>query len=103
MRKRAKQLIRGVAVSATILANFAPSGIHAAFAQASSRWKHFPPPAMAPAGAPNVLLIMTDDVGFGAASTFGGPVPTPTFDALAKAGLRYNEFHTTAMCSPTRA
>jgi arylsulfatase len=103
MRKRAKQLIRGVAVSATVLANVAPGGIHAAFAQANSRWKHFPPPAMAPAGAPNVLLIMTDDVGFGAASTFGGPVPTPTFDALAKAGLRYNEFHTTAMCSPTRA
>jgi arylsulfatase len=58
---------------------------------------------MAPSGAPNVLLIMTDDVGFGAASTFGGPIPTPTFDALARAGLRYNEFHTTAMCSPTRA
>jgi arylsulfatase len=58
---------------------------------------------MAPPGAPNVLLIMTDDVGFGAASTFGGPIPTPTFDSLARAGLRYNEFHTTAMCSPTRA
>lgn len=57
----------------------------------------------APAGAPNVLLILTDDVGFGAASAFGGPVPTPVFDALAKGGLRYNQFNTTAMCSPTRA
>ncbi len=46
---------------------------------------------------------MTDDVGFGASSTFGGPVPTPTLDRLAHSGLRYNQFHTTAMCSPTRA
>ena len=58
---------------------------------------------VAPKGAPNVLLIMTDDVGFAASSTFGGPVPTPTFDALAANGLRYNQFHTTALCSPTRA
>jgi len=57
----------------------------------------------APKGAPNVLLIMTDDVGFSAGSTFGGPVPTPTQDELAKVGLRYTEFHTTAVCSPTRA
>jgi arylsulfatase len=92
-----------MALSATVLANVSPGNIGAALAQANSRWKHFPPPAMAPAGAPNVLLIMTDDVGFGAASTFGGPIPTPTFDALSRAGLRYNEFHTTAMCSPTRA
>lgn len=56
-----------------------------------------------PAGAPNILVIITDDVGFGASSTFGGPVPTPAFDALAKRGLRYNRFHTTAICSPTRA
>lgn len=56
-----------------------------------------------PKGAPNILVILTDDVGFGASSTFGGPIPTPTFEALAKAGLRYNEFHTTAMCSPTRS
>ncbi|MGH9789410.1 MAG: arylsulfatase [Candidatus Acidiferrales bacterium] len=65
--------------------------------------KDFPAEVKAPRGAPNVLLIMTDDVGFGAASTFGGPIPTPTFDRLAKAGLRYNQFHTTALCSPTRA
>jgi arylsulfatase len=66
-------------------------------------WRHFPQPPRPPEGAPNVLLILTDDVGFGATSTFGGPVPTPTYDALAAQGLRYNRFHTTAMCSPTRA
>lgn len=58
---------------------------------------------VAPAEAPNVLVILTDDVGFGSASCFGGPVPTPTFDALAMQGLRYNTFNTTALCSPTRA
>jgi arylsulfatase len=63
----------------------------------------FPKPLEAPAGAPNVLLILTDDVGFAASSTFGGPIPTPNFEKLAKAGLRYNMFHTTALCSPTRA
>ncbi len=63
----------------------------------------FPKPITAPRGAPNILLILTDDVGFGASSTFGGPIPTPTLDRLAKAGLRYTEFHTTALCSPTRA
>ncbi len=67
------------------------------------RWHAFPQPKTAPAGAPNVLLIMTDDVGFGASSPFGGPIPTPTFAALASSGLRYVRFHTTAMCSPTRA
>ncbi len=63
----------------------------------------FPKAVEAPKGAPNVLIILTDDVGFGAASTFGGPVPTPSFERLAQAGLRYNTFHTTALCSPTRA
>src|SRR5215468_12483979 len=63
----------------------------------------FPKAVTAPAGAPNVLLIMTDDVGFGASSTFGGPIQTPTFQRIAKSGLRYNTFHTTALCSPTRA
>ena len=53
---------------------------------------------VAPKGAPNVLLIMTDDVGFAAASTFGGPIPTPTFDQVANTGARYNAFHTTALC-----
>lgn len=63
----------------------------------------FPKPVTAPKGAPNIVLILTDDVGFGAASTFGGPIPTPNLDRLAARGLVYNRFHTTAMCSPTRA
>jgi arylsulfatase A-like enzyme len=66
-------------------------------------FKHFPARPMPPPDAPNVLLIMTDDVGFSASDAFGGPIPTPTFDALAHRGLRYNEFHTAAMCSATRA
>ena len=57
----------------------------------------------APPGAPNVLLVLLDDVGFGQTSTFGGPVNTPTLQKLADEGLRYNRFHTTALCSPTRA
>ena len=63
----------------------------------------FPKGVEAPAGAPNVLLILTDDVGFGASSTFGGPIQTPNFQRLADSGLRYNMYHTTALCSPTRA
>jgi Sulfatase len=63
----------------------------------------FPTAVTAPARAPNVLLIMTDDVGFGASSTFGGSIPTPNFDKLAARGVKYNRFHTTALCSPTRA
>jgi arylsulfatase len=70
---------------------------------ASTSQSDFPKEIGAPPGAPNVLLILTDDVGFGASSTFGGPIQTPTFDKLAANGLRYNEFHTTALCSPTRA
>jgi arylsulfatase A-like enzyme len=63
----------------------------------------FPQPIEAPPGAPNILLILTDDVGFGASSAFGGPIPTPTLEALAAKGVKYNEFNTTALCSPTRA
>lgn len=63
----------------------------------------FPEPVRAPKDAPNVVIIMTDDTGFGHPSTFGGPIPTPTLDRLANNGLRYNCFHTTALCSPTRA
>jgi len=63
----------------------------------------FPQPVQAPKVAPNVLLVLLDDVGFGAASTFGGPCSTPTLQKLADNGLRYNQFHTTALCSPTRA
>lgn len=57
----------------------------------------------APAGAPNVVIVLIDDIGFGAPSTFGGPIGMPTLDRLAQNGLRYNNFHTTALCSPTRA
>ncbi|MBI2701136.1 MAG: arylsulfatase [Mycobacterium sp.] len=56
-----------------------------------------------PQGAPNVVVVLLDDVGFGASATFGGPVPTPALDRVARDGLRYNQFHTTALCSPTRA
>ncbi len=64
-----------------------------------------PPPRFevtAPDGAPNVVIILIDDIGFGGPSTFGGPIDTPTLDALASEGLRFNNFHTTALCSPTR-
>lgn len=64
---------------------------------------HWPEQPTAAPGAPNVVIVLTDDVGYGATSTFGGVVPTPTVDALAERGLRYTRFHTTAMCSPTRA
>ena len=63
----------------------------------------WPPLYTAPKGAPNVLLILLDDVGFGNPSAFGGPIQTPTLDSLARSGLRYNNFHVTALCSPTRA
>ena len=56
-----------------------------------------------PEGAPNVLVVLIDDVGFGASSAFGGPIQTPTFERVAAAGLKYTRFHTTALCSPTRA
>src|SRR5262244_2221876 len=63
----------------------------------------FTQPVKAPPGAPNILLVLIDDAGFGNPSTFGGPVATPTLDKLAAEGLRYNRFHVTALCSPTRA
>jgi len=64
-----------------------------------------PPPGFsvtAPKGAPNVIVILIDDMGFGVSNTFGGPVTTPNMDKIAENGLRYNRFHTTAVCSPTR-
>lgn len=64
---------------------------------------YWPPSIVPPKGAPNVLLIMTDDQGYGVTSTFGGVIPTPAMDRIAKAGLRYTHFHSTALCSPTRA
>src|SRR5579863_2947866 len=64
----------------------------------------FPPiqPLRPPKDAPNVLIVLLDDVGFGASSAFGGPCQTPNFEKLASNGLKYNRFHTTALCSPTR-
>ena len=63
----------------------------------------WPAKIVPPKNAPNILLIMTDDVGFGAPSTFGGTIPTPTLDKIAEMGVRYTTFHSTALCSPTRA
>src|SRR5512147_1572074 len=70
-------------------------------AKTSKPW--WAPTVVPPKGAPNVLLIMTDDSGFGVPSTFGGVIPTPNLDRIAKNGLRYTQFHSTALCSPTRA
>ncbi len=67
----------------------------------STPW--WPPRVVPPKRAPNVLLIMTDDQGFGAPSTFGGVIPTPTMDRIANEGLRYTNFHSTSLCSPSRA
>ena len=64
---------------------------------------YWPPRVVPPKDAPNVLLIMTDDQGYGVSGTFGGVIPTPAMDRIAKAGLRYTQFHSTALCSPTRA
>ena len=69
-------------------------------AQSTPYW---PARVVPPKGAPNVLLIMTDDSGFGVTSTFGGVIPTPTLDRIAAMGLRYTNFNSTALCSPTRA
>jgi len=70
-------------------------------ASESKAW--WPPRVVPPKGAPNVLLIMTDDDGFGSPSTFGGVIPTPALDRIAKSGLRFTNFHSTSLCSPTRA
>ena len=70
-------------------------------ASESTPW--WAPRVVPPKGAPNVLLIMTDDVGFGAPGTFGGVIPTPAMDLIAREGLRYTNFHSTALCSPSRA
>ena len=74
--------------------------IGATYKESTAAWPTLPTP---PAGAPNVVVILLDDVGFGQTSMFGGPVPTPQLDKLAQQGLRYNNFHTTAICGPSRA
>jgi arylsulfatase len=80
---------------------FPPFGgkIGTTYDDSKAEWPAVP---KAPADAPNVVVILLDDVGFGQVSTFGGPVPTPHLDALAAKGLRYNRFHTTAICGPSR-
>src|SRR5437763_2678821 len=65
-------------------------------------WDPFQPP-VAPAGAPNVVYIVLDDVGFGALGCYGGLIDTPHIDAIAGRGVRYTQWHTTALCSPTRS
>jgi arylsulfatase len=109
-RRRAAALGRasGLAIALALapLAEYAlarttpASPLQAAAMAVPPSWPRGP---VAPKGAPNVLVIMTDDVGFGSSSTFGGPVPTPTLDALAKDGIRFNRFNTSAVCSATRA
>jgi arylsulfatase A-like enzyme len=74
--------------------------VNMSYKDSKSCW---PATVVPPKGAPNILLIMTDDQGYGVSSTFGGVIPTPALDRVAKAGLRYTQFHSTALCSPTRA
>ena len=81
-----------------------PPKFHGKIERNAAQSKPYWPPRVAPPkGAPNILLIMTDDVGFGAPSTFGGVIPTPALDRIAANGLRYTNFHSTSLCSPTRA
>src|ERR1700678_4127501 len=107
-----KKNVLMVLASAFILATGMGLALHAQEAQPyqgtigrtlaeSKEW--WPEPVKAPAGAPNVVWILLDDVGYGAAGTFGGLIQTPTFDNLANNGLRYTNFHTTAICAPARA
>jgi arylsulfatase len=87
----------------TVLPN--PEPVNPPITELDAR-KATPPPRFevkAPAGAPNVLIVLIDDMGFGQSSAFGGPIRMPTVESLASGGLRYNEFHTTALCSPTRS
>ena len=78
--------------------------VRPAITELDARKATAPPPFKieAPKGAPNVVIVLIDDIGFGTANSFGGAISTPTLDKLAEGGLRYNQFHTTALCSPTR-
>jgi arylsulfatase A-like enzyme len=106
-----KRILRAL-ILIFILASSVELALHAQEAQSyqgvvgrtlaeSKEW--WPEPVKAPAGAPNVVWILLDDVGFGATASFGGIINTPTFDALSANGLRYTNFHTTAICAPTRS
>lgn len=113
MRKIATLLIHFLAVSIALIAQdktpavlprpdfHFPGNIGRTYVESDPA--QFPQMVKAPKGAPNILLILIDDAGFGQFSTFGGGVPSPTMDKLAGDGLRFNRFHTTALCSPTRA
>lgn len=117
MKRNAVNLTIGVALSATCAATAAaqtaldrttlpiPEPKRPVVTEIDARKVKMPPhfEVKAPAGAPNVVIILIDDMGFGVPSSFGGPVPMATLDKLAQQGLRYNNFHTTALCSPTRA
>jgi len=83
----------------TLLAPF-EGKIGKSYKESTPAWQN---PVAAPEGAPNVVVILPDDIGFGQPSTFGGLIPTPNLDKLAAEGLRCNEFHTTAICGPSRA
>ncbi len=81
-----------------------PDPVYPKVTELDARNATAPPPfsVKAPEGAPNVVIVLIDDIGFGAAANFGGAIQTPTLERLAQEGLRYNQFHTTALCSPTR-
>jgi arylsulfatase len=97
--RRTTAMLAGLLIGCVSIGGAAPAGAASLDAAGAAG----PAGSAAPRRPTNVLVILTDDVGFAASSTFGGPIQTPTFDALAKQGLRYNNFHTTPMCSPTRA
>jgi hypothetical protein len=81
-----------------------PDPIYEPITELDARNAEAPPPFKVepPKDAPNVVIVLIDDIGFGAASMFGGGIQTPTLDRLAQNGVRFNQFHTTALCSPTR-
>lgn len=110
---RMRRLLRGTCKTTVVLSLLAgvPGAVSQALAQqaqipvadAQGNWRNYPMTKRAPENAPNVLIVLTDDVGFAASGTFGGLIPTPNLDRIAAIGLKYTQFHTTAMCSPTRA
>ena len=81
-----------------------PDPVYPKITELDARNATAPPPhsVSAPEGAPNVVIVLIDDIGFGASASFGGAIQTPTLERLASNGVRYNQFHTTALCSPTR-
>jgi len=100
MKKELLTMITAIFLTSLRISAQAPASSSLTDATAPPAW---PKETQAAKGAPNVVLILIDDVGFSATATFGGEVSTPTFDGLAKRGLRYNEFHVNSLCSPTRA